>query len=116
MREQAGVSGWGLPRLLGLLILAPAICSAGLGQTVNDGRVNSLTQNEVPRPELTRAAIDRALPLLLKASTKSIPSIGIAFRATTRPCRLWHSRLPASAVSLSMPRRSEPSLNIPRLT
>ena len=96
MREQAGLSGWGLPTLLGL-ILGQAICSAGMGQTVNDGQVKSLNQSEGPRPELIRAAIDRGLPLLLKASAEEYPK--------HRDCFSCHNQaVPALALSLARQR------------
>ena len=96
MHKQAGLSGWGLPMLLGL-ILALAICSASMGQTVNDGRVTTLDQSEGPQPELTRAAIDRGLPLLLKASAQEYPK--------HRDCFSCHNQaVPAVALSLAQKR------------
>ena len=68
-----------------------------MGQTVDDGRVTTLNQNEGPRPELIRAAIDRGLPLLLKASAEEYPK--------HRDCFSCHNQaVPAVALSLARQR------------
>jgi Squalene-hopene cyclase C-terminal domain len=96
MREQAGLSGWGLPSLLGL-VLAQTIGGAGMGQTVNDGQVTTLDQSDGPRLESTRAAIGRGLPLLLKASAQEYPK--------HRDCFSCHNQaVPAVAISLARQR------------
>ena len=93
MREQAGLSGWGLPTLLGL-VLAQVIGGAGMGQAVIDGGVTTLNQSEGPRPESIRAAIGRGLPLLINASAEEYPR--------HRDCFSCHNQaVPAVALSLA---------------
>jgi hypothetical protein len=96
MREQAGLSGWGLATLLGLA-WAQAIGGAGMGQAVDGGRVTTLNPSDGPRPESIRAAIGRGLPLLLNASAQEYPK--------HRDCFSCHNQaVPAVALSLARQR------------
>jgi hypothetical protein len=96
MHKQAGLSGWGLPMLLGL-VFAQVTAGAGMGQAANDGRAATLDQNDGPRSESIRAAIDRGLPLLLKASAQNYPK--------HRDCFSCHNQaVPAVALSLARQR------------
>jgi Squalene-hopene cyclase C-terminal domain len=96
MRKQVGLSRWGLPGLLGL-VLAQAIGSPAMGQPVDNGRVATLNQNDGPRPELIRAAVGQGLPLLLKASVQEYPK--------HRDCFSCHNQaVPAIALSVARQR------------
>ena len=93
MRAQVGLSGWGLPTLLGL-VLTQAICVAGMSQTVDDRQATTLNQGDGPRPESIPAAVGRGLPLLIKASAQDYPK--------HRECFSCHNQaVPAVALSLA---------------
>ncbi len=96
MRKQVGLSRWGLPGLLGL-VLAQAIGSPAMGQPVDNGRVATSNQSDGPRPELIRAAVGQGLPLLLKASVQEYPK--------HRDCFSCHNQaVPAIALSVARQR------------
>jgi Squalene-hopene cyclase C-terminal domain len=96
MREQSGLTALGLPTFLGL-VLSQVFGNAGIGQTVNDNRGTTSNQAHHSQLNLTRAAINRGLPLLIKASAEEYPK--------HRDCFSCHNQaVPAVALSFAQQR------------
>jgi hypothetical protein len=94
MWERAVFPAWGVVVALGLAVASGAL--AGTDPPTDDERASTSGQSDGPRPESIRTAIERALPLLIKASALEYPK--------HRECFSCHNQA-VPAVSLALARQ-----------
>jgi hypothetical protein len=94
MWERAVFPAWGVLAALGLAVASGAL--AGTDQATDDERASTRGHSDGPGPESIRTAIERALPLLIKASALEYPK--------HRECFSCHNQA-VPAVSLALARQ-----------